>query len=414
MASRRHTAQLLRWAPILQSVILALGLLALATLDYVSTARNIGLIAAVLALLVLLSVLFLRLSAQVRQAKGRVAFFDAEPLLSARTAVLTLAGLTVLAAALRFYGLGDESFWYDETWTAVTAAQPLSSVLQSVNPLAHVIAHWTMTISRSEFALRLGPALAGVALIPAVYLLGRTLYGRSEGLVAAAFITLSVHAVYHSQELRFYAWQMLFPTLSFYFLLRGLERPRWRDWAGFALTTMLNLYSHPSAFFVLASQGIYTLGILVNDELFSPEATLRPWQSRIWTLLRRSLPPGAAALLALAAFLPFSQSLFRFYNPDWVLDMGPAEMETANVVRLHWISFPIGTWFYHVPCNLLSVPSPFYFPLLVLFLLGLLTSTRRRIGLVLVWILLPLPACSLSRSFSTPAISATSFPSLRL
>jgi len=52
-----------------------------------------------------------------------------------------------------------ESLWVDEVWTARWAEQPLGSVVQTANPLAYVVAHFTLLIGRSEFLLRLAPAL---------------------------------------------------------------------------------------------------------------------------------------------------------------------------------------------------------------------------------------------------------------
>ena len=98
--------------------------------------------------------------------------------------------LLLVATALRFYHLGWESFWYDEVWTGEWGRQPLGAVWQIVNPLPYAIAHLLLRIGDSEFVLRSVSALVGILTVPVVYILGQTLYGRREGLIAATYTPL--------------------------------------------------------------------------------------------------------------------------------------------------------------------------------------------------------------------------------
>jgi uncharacterized membrane protein len=387
MTSRRQTRPLLRWALLLLSMLLALGLLALSLLDYAIGAHNTVAIVVALLLLGLLSILSIRVyRAGGGQLRSRTPAPQDE--IPSTPALLILLALTALAAALRYSQLGQESFSYDETWTALWALRPVGSLLRAVAPLPHLVAHLCLSLGRSEFVLRLGPAFAGVLLIPAAYLLGRTLYGRRAGLIAAGLLTVSVYAIYRSQELRFYAWQMLFSTLTLYFLLRGLDRGRWRDWAGFALTTALNLYSHPYALLVLASEGLYTLAVLLPELFLSLKGQPVGARERLSAAVRRLASPATAALVALAAFGPgWGHLLALKRSPTWGVDSAPT---LAGLVGTAWASSRVATWTYELPGSLLGLGHPaLLWAIFALFFVGLLSSSRRQMVLSLLWFLVP-------------------------
>ncbi len=375
-----------RWIIIVLGVTLALCLLALTILDYAIGAHNTAAIAAAVLLLGLLSVLLIRICLRERDKLSLVLVPTDEG--AGTTAFLILLALIILATALRLYQLGQESFWYDEAWTALWASRSASDLLRMVNPLPHLVAHLSLLLGRSEFILRLGPALAGILLIPATYLLGRVLYRRREGLIAAGILTVSVYAIYHSQELRFYSWQMLFSTLTLYFLLHGLQRQRWLDWAGFAVTTAFNLYSHPATLFVLASEGLYVLGILIPEVLRS--RTVRPVDGHrpFSSVVRRLAPPAIAALVALVAFGPGWGHLASLSsNPNWAVSPELASADTQGGV---WFSAPIATWTYEVPSLLLALKHPLLLgAAFALFFIGLLSSPRQQRALILLWFLVP-------------------------
>ena len=387
MTQGDHAVAPQRWRLITVAITLALCLLVVSILDYALGAHSTVIVAAALLLLGLLSFLLARIYQRGRGRSLSVAFAPAAEI-STSTAFLVLLALMALATVLRLYRLGHESFWYDETWTATWAAQPLGDVLRLVNPLPHLVAHLSLSLGRSEFVLRLAPAFAGILLIPATYLLGRTLYGRKQGLVAAGILTVSAYAIYHSQELRFYAWQMLFSTLTLYFLLRGLEHGHWLDWVGFSATTALNLHSHPYALFVLASEGLYALGIVISDAFASHKGQPFASRHRLAAIVRRLIPPGIAALVALVAFGPgWGHVASLSHNPDWTSD---TEAAVSAVGGTSPLTLPIATWTYELPSRLLALQHPLLlFAMFALFFIGLLSSSRRLVALVLVWFLVP-------------------------
>lgn len=374
-----------RWPILLISVDLALALLGLSLLDYAWWAGQSAAFTAALVLLGLFGILAIAIYR--REGVTILAALAEVGEISAKRAQGLLLGLTLLAAALRFCRLGHESFWYDETWTALAASQPWIDLLTSVNPLPHLVARACLELGRSEFALRLGPAFAGVLLIPSTYLLGRTLCRRREGIITAGLITVSVHAIYHSQELRFYAWQMLFSTWTLILMLRGLEGRHWA-WMGFALATALNLHSHPFGLLLLASEGLYTVGVAVADSTAAHRGLPLGARRRYAAVARRLILPAISALVALVAFGPGWGHLFSLtQSPTWTLE---AENALVAAQGGPWYERPAATWTYKLPSLLLALSHPAWLGLIFSFsFAGLLSLSHRRVALVLLCVLIP-------------------------
>jgi len=97
----------------------------------------------------------------------------------------------------------------------------------------------------NEFAVRLPAALAGVLTIPAVYFMGRELFDRRAGLVAACFLACSP---WHIQFSRIGFRAVLFPLCfgwGLYFFIRGLKKTSHLGAAAALLA--LSLYTYSSA-----------------------------------------------------------------------------------------------------------------------------------------------------------------------
>ncbi|MEO6857274.1 MAG: glycosyltransferase family 39 protein [Solirubrobacteraceae bacterium] len=175
--------------------------------------------------------------------------------------VLVLAG-----AALRFYGLGHQGFWYDEANTVFLLNHPLGKMLgllpgnESTPPLYYIVAWlWTRVFGVGEAGLRSLSALFGVLVIPVAYLLGRTLATRRVGLVLAALVAFNPLLIWYSQEARSYSLLVLLTALSLLALVRYRVTPRPRAAIGWALAAVLALTSHYYAVLAVAPQALWLL-----------------------------------------------------------------------------------------------------------------------------------------------------------
>ena len=141
-----------------------------------------------------------------------------------------LPAAIVVGAALRFYGLGHQSFWYDEWDTAFMTQQSFGDMLGRLGPVEltppvyFVLTWlWAAPFGDSELALRSVSALAGVALIPVLYLAARDLVSRRAGLIAAWLAAVNPLLVWYSQEARSYSLMLLFSAAAFLFFVRALK-----------------------------------------------------------------------------------------------------------------------------------------------------------------------------------------------
>lgn len=165
---------------------------------------------------------------------------------------LALTALTVLAAALRAAELriGPR---YDETFSFLEfASRPLGEALgRYPYPNNHLLNTLLMHAGErvtddAEMAMR-GPAfLAGVALIPAVYLCGRRLHGRAVGLLAAGLVAVSAPMIEYSVNGRGYTLTWLALMLVLVLTARLVERPRAADWALWVMCASLGFYAIPT------------------------------------------------------------------------------------------------------------------------------------------------------------------------
>jgi len=256
-----------------------------------------------------------------------------------------VAGLTALAAALRFATLGLQAYHHDEVVTASRIlrdgfwhAMDAVAFSESAPPLYYALAWpWTQITGTGELGLRSFSVLAGVATVPVAYWIGLELTGRRAGLVAAALVAVNPMLVWYSQEGRAYSLFVLLTAVSLLYFLRAVLRDEasvrrnailWGVFSGLALAT------HYFAFFPIAAEAVWLL----------------------WRRRRASLP-GAAILAGFgAALAPLLLHQMSFEHAEWIsnftlghrfaeIGFGFALGETGDVISqaIHplWALFPI-------------------------------------------------------------------------
>lgn len=128
--------------------------------------------------------------------------------------------ITLLAASLRFMFLDRPGIWGDEASTFGrvngTDAQLIERLkFDGFMPLHYqlyfLLAH---LVKLTPLWMRLWPALAGTATIPATFFLARQLVSRRVALVAMLLAATSAFQLYYSRDAKMYAGQWLFVVLS--------------------------------------------------------------------------------------------------------------------------------------------------------------------------------------------------------
>jgi uncharacterized membrane protein len=154
--------------------------------------------------------------------------------------MVALAVLIALAAALRFWRLRHQGFWFDEANTSQEVhfrPGPMLTLLkhyESTPPLYYAVAWvWARLFGYGEAGLRSLSAICGVLLVPLSYGLGRKLFSRRAGLTAAALAATSPLLIWYSQEARAYELAVLLTgvsMLAFVYAEGGASRGAFSVW----------------------------------------------------------------------------------------------------------------------------------------------------------------------------------------
>jgi mannosyltransferase len=208
-------------------------------------------------------------AATLGRGSGRASYTQAirEAARARSRAFWIVAGLTVLAAALRFATLGLQSYHHDEIVTASRIlrggfghAMDAVGFSESAPPLYYAIAWaWTQVTGTGEFGLRSISALAGVATVPVTYLAALELRGRRAGLMAAALVAVNPMLLWYSQEARAYSLFALLCAVSLLYCVRALRRGRRRDVVLWGIASGLALSTHYFAVFPIAAEALWLL-----------------------------------------------------------------------------------------------------------------------------------------------------------
>ncbi len=178
-----------------------------------------------------------------------------------------VAGLTLLAAVLRFATLGVQAYHHDEIVTASRVlrgsfphAMDAVGFSESAPPLYYALAWvWTQVTGTGEYGLRSLSAVAGVATVPVAYLLGLELRGRRAGLMAAALVAVNPMLLWYSQEARGYALLALLCAISLLYCARAQRHGRRRDFTLWGIASGLALSTHYFAVFAVAAEALLLL-----------------------------------------------------------------------------------------------------------------------------------------------------------
>ncbi len=190
---------------------------------------------------------------------------------------LLLAACLLLFFWLQIDRIEAFGFWVDEALTPLRAELGLGDLLRNVvyvqdavsidthPPLYYLIMHATMGLwGRSDFALRFPSVLFNLLLLPVLFQLGRRLFDRRAGRIAAVLTAVNPLFIWYGQEARMYTLLLLLGALAAYVLWRALTEPaglfRWL--ALYALLAGMMVYTHYVTVFLVAGQGLFWVWLL--------------------------------------------------------------------------------------------------------------------------------------------------------
>jgi uncharacterized membrane protein len=192
-----------------------------------------------------------------------------EPDTSRRTARLILVAAILVGLGVRL--AVTRGIWLDEAISIHQARLSLHDLFRTLyygdrQPPLHDLVLWftIRAFGHGESAVRLPSLIAGTLVIPVLYELGRELYDRRTGLVAAAFAAVSPVLIWYSQEVRMYEFVALFGLLALLMQLRVVRNASMLNWAGYILATAALLWSHYFGLVVIAVQQLVFIAVLVH------------------------------------------------------------------------------------------------------------------------------------------------------
>ena len=187
-----------------------------------------------------------------------------------RRTVVAIVGLCAVATAARV--ATSRGLWVDEAISVNQAQMSFGDMLADMRttdvhpPLHHAILWITVRLfGTSEFAVRLPSLIAGVALVPAMAWVGRIVYDRRTGWMAAMFAAIAPFCVWYSQEARMYAQFMVLAAVAIGAQVQAIRRGRTFDWALYGVATALMVWTQYFAVLPILVQQVAFAWVLWRD-----------------------------------------------------------------------------------------------------------------------------------------------------
>lgn len=131
-------------------------------------------------------------------------------------------------------------------------------------PLYFYLLHYVFKIfGYTVIAGRCFSAVTAIVCIYAIYLLGKRLFNKQVGQMAALFLSVNQFHIYYAQEMRPYMLFELFTILSFYRFVIFLKKPNFKNSAFYGIITALAVYVHFFGLFTIAAQCCILLFFLI-------------------------------------------------------------------------------------------------------------------------------------------------------
>jgi mannosyltransferase len=188
------------------------------------------------------------------------------PAASLGTEELLVVCVTGLAAAIRFYRLGHQSYWLDEAFTVMVIKHDFVHMLSTIPrtektpPLYYMVAWlWSRVFGYGEFALRSLSALAGAATVPVAYATAKRLFSARVGLIGASLIAVNPFLLYFSQEARSYALLVLLSTCALWAFADAWLTGSRRALTLWSVFSALAVFTHYFAVFLLIPESAVLL-----------------------------------------------------------------------------------------------------------------------------------------------------------
>ena len=232
--------------------------------------------------------------------------------------------ICLVALIMRLWAIGFQSLWLDELQTMNETNPALGwGEMFSFFKTGEHHPPLFFIIERSFFAIfgytasvaRLAPAIAGVVGIWAMYRLGKEILSKQLGIICAVLTCVNYFCLSYSQEARPYSFAFLFAVLSFTGFIKLWKEPSNKNTVGYAIFSVLLLYTHYYSLFVITAQFILGLFFIFQEQGLERKRLFRSF--------------FISLLVIVIAYLPW----FSYFKANaalrsfWITDVSPAFLQ---------------------------------------------------------------------------------------
>jgi hypothetical protein len=327
--------------------------------------------------------------------------------------LVALAVFTLIGAVLRLVDLGSTPFglWFDEAYSGLQVERILTDpsfrpvyvggLAQEPSLLWYVMAASFGLFGPDQLALRIPTAIGGIIGIPAIYLLGRELFGRTVGIIAAGLLTGFVWHLTFSRLAFNSVWSVSLDAVGLFLIVRALKKGSWTAavLGGVCLGLGLHMYYTSRVMVIVVGCALLAFWLTRPRERFGS----------IWRVVAAAACAGLIAVSPLVEFAVMHPAEFnnRLAQASVFSESaGDGQMlpRIVDNVRAHLLMFNLAGD-RNARHNLPGQPE-LNFLLGGLFVLGLglsLARFRRPEYLILpIWVVLMLAGGVFSVSFEAP------------
>jgi hypothetical protein len=182
---------------------------------------------------------------------------------------------TLCGAAIRLVVAAERPVWGDErlTWRDATQSSVGDLLLWRHSnqhaPLSYVLVRASLEAfgQHERWALRLPALLAGIACIPAAFLLGRAIHSNATGFVASALVAVDLNMIDQSAQARMYTLLALITLFVLAWVVRLFRQRRHRifEWCGLGAALAAAMWTSFGAVSVLAGLLLAAVVLLATD-----------------------------------------------------------------------------------------------------------------------------------------------------
>ena len=282
-----------------------------------------------------------------------------------RKTYMVLALILIVGIFLRFYLIDKNSFWVDETATAMAIEnRNISEIFRNAVLLGNVqpgywegvkvdlpvyytaLSLWIKPFGFSEASLRSFSALFGVLSILMIFLVARELTNRNVALLSSLLLSFNMANIELSQEARLYMLLAFIGLAAIYFFIKSIRTGKIMHLSMFVIMNVAGMNTHFLYSFFVFFQGVYWLLLFKIDPknvkriliaLLVIGVAYLPWLPRIFYqnslgvgvfLSHPTLGSAAKAWFMISTWIYpsvglrediYSQNISQFAILDWLL-----------------------------------------------------------------------------------------------